>query len=86
MKTKYSNITTKITTKKFQLIRKYAYYPTRDEKQNAPLIQKIINPQQIFKKLLHEVLHEVYTKSEVNFKTSRLTKNLSTSVSTRKLI
>ena len=64
----------------------YVYYYFKGKRQNAPLIQKIINPQQIFKKLLHEVLHEVYTKSEVNFKTSRLIKNSTISVSTRKLI
>ena len=29
-------MTTKITTKKFQLVSKYANYPTWDEKQNAP--------------------------------------------------
>ena len=29
-------MTTKKTTKKFQLVSKYANYPTWDEKQNAP--------------------------------------------------
>ena len=29
-------MTTKITTKKFQLVSKYGNYPTWDEKQNAP--------------------------------------------------
>ena len=29
-------MTTKITTKKLQLVGKYANYPTWDEKQNAP--------------------------------------------------
>ena len=29
----------KFTMKKFQLVRKYANYPTWDEKQNAPLKQ-----------------------------------------------
>ena len=35
-------MTTKKTTKKFQLVSKYANYPTWDEKQNAPfqLIRK----------------------------------------------
>ena len=28
----------KYTMKKFQLVRKYANYPTWDEKQNAPII------------------------------------------------
>ena len=36
MRTKQSNMTTKITTKKFQFVSKYANYPTWDEKQNAP--------------------------------------------------
>ena len=31
-------MTTKKTTKKFQLVSKYANYPTWDEKQNAPLV------------------------------------------------
>ena len=31
-------MTTKITTKKFQLVSKYANYTTWDEKQNAPNI------------------------------------------------
>ena len=30
-------MTTKKTTKKFQLVSKYANYPTWDEKQNAPI-------------------------------------------------
>ncbi len=33
-------MTTKITTKKFQLVSKYANYPTWDEKQNAPKKKK----------------------------------------------
>ena len=33
---KQSNMTTKKTTKKFQLVSKYANYSTWDEKQNAP--------------------------------------------------
>ena len=33
-------MTTKKTTKKFQLVSKYANYPTWDEKQNAPLITR----------------------------------------------
>ena len=33
-------MTTKNTTKKFQLVSKYANYPTWDEKQNAPLKNK----------------------------------------------
>ena len=32
-------MTTKITTKKFQLVSKYANYSTWDEKQNAPLFK-----------------------------------------------
>ena len=40
VKTKQSNMTTKITTKKFQLVSKYANYPTWDEKQNAPKKRK----------------------------------------------
>ena len=37
VKRKQSNMTTKKTTKKFQLVSKYANYPTWDEKQNAPI-------------------------------------------------
>ena len=36
VKTKQSNMTMKFTMKKFQLVSKYANYPTWDEKQNAP--------------------------------------------------
>ena len=36
VKRKQGNMTTKITTKKFQLVSKYANYHTLDEKQNAP--------------------------------------------------
>ena len=35
VKTKQRNMTTKITTKKFHLVNKYANYPTWDEKQNV---------------------------------------------------
>ena len=31
----------KFTMKKFQLVRKYANYPTWDEKQNAPFVKKV---------------------------------------------
>ena len=36
VKRKQSNITTKKTAKKFQLVNKYVNYPNWDEKQNAP--------------------------------------------------
>ena len=42
VKRKQSNMTTKKTTKKFQLVSKYANYPTWDEKQNAPFYYKIV--------------------------------------------
>ena len=35
-------MTTKITTKKFQLVSKYANYPTWDEKQNALILLNFI--------------------------------------------
>ena len=41
-------MTTKKTTKKFQLVSKYANYPTWDEKQNAPIKQLTFISQQIF--------------------------------------
>ena len=40
-------MTTKITTKKFQLVSKYANYPTWDEKQNAPKPSETVNPIEI---------------------------------------
>ena len=36
VETKQKLATMKFTMKKFQLVRKYANYPTWDEKQNAP--------------------------------------------------
>ena len=41
------------------------YYSIEDEKQNAPLKQKSKWNRHSFLKILHEVLHEVYTKSEI---------------------
>ena len=38
LKKKQSTIKSKRTTKKFQLVGKYANYPTWDEKQSAPII------------------------------------------------
>ena len=35
-------MTTKKTTKKFQLVSKYANYPTWDEKQNAPFVMLLL--------------------------------------------
>ena len=40
VKTKQDNMTMKLTMKKFQLVSKYANYPTWDEKQNAPKKRK----------------------------------------------
>ena len=44
-------MTTKITTKKFQLVSKYANYQMLDEKQNAPLFFKLNLKLLCFKKL-----------------------------------
>ena len=43
-------MTTKITTKKFQLVSKYANYPTWDEKQNTPYLLKSILSKKIKKR------------------------------------
>ena len=58
-------MTTKKTTKKFQLVSKYANYPTWDEQQNAPLIYFFYIPQQKVLKKLQEELHEVIYKSHI---------------------